>query len=198
MRRIRIAAPVAVACALFISASPAQAGPVFDVNAVTVLAVNTSSSPTFTPDDVLMGSIELSNAALMPGAVLGPADIIAFSFMVGGLTLSSADAGMPQFRAVVSSDMAGSFDFFRLLFTTPGPAGGCGAMCITEFGRFPTARNRVNVQNVSLENGSRRLDIFGATFALQRRNVPEPAAASLLGLGVMAGLFFARRRRASH
>jgi len=196
MKRIRIASAAALACWMLASAEPAQAGPVFDVNAVTVLTVNNSAGGTFSPSDVLMGSIELSNAALIPGSVLGPADIIGFSFMVGGLTLTSDDAGPPQFRAVVS-DMAGSFDFFRLLFTTTGPAGGCDAMCITEFGKFPTSRNRVNVQNVSLDpSGSRRLDIFGATFVLQQRNAPEPFAASMLGLGVLACLAVARRRRA--
>ena len=187
----RSIAGLVLGVALLMPAAPGLAGPVFDINAITLLSINNGQPPTFAPDDVLTGSIELSDRASMPGAVLGPSDILSFSIMVGMLSFTTANTAAPEFRAIVS-DMGDSLSFFRLLFSSADASAGCGGMCRVEFGRFATARNVVNVIDLPAVN------LFRANFALQRRGgqVSEPASLALLGLGIL-GLARVRGRRAA-
>ena len=201
IRSRTVARWVTVALGLGIVFPPAvaSAGPIFDITAITQTVTNTSPGGTFAANDVLMGSIELSDAASMPGAILSASDILSFSFTVGSLMLTSANSMAPAFRAIVS-DTGDSLSFFRLLFTTPGPAGGCDVFCRTEFGRFANGRDRVNViSRVAGDGNTVFRDLFGAQFAVQRRQVAEPAGLALLGLASLAGLATRRskaRRRA--
>jgi len=100
-----------------------------------------------------------------------------------------------EFRGVLGAD-GNTFSFFRLLFTTPMGVGGCDLMCVTEFGRFATARNRVNIQRRTTDaNGMLALDLFGARFAVARRQVSEPGALGLIAFGLGAQAVIAWRRR---
>jgi hypothetical protein len=184
-------------------AGVASAGPVFDVTATTLVAVNNGGRSTFAPTNVLLGSIQLTDAAgmrIMMGLTteFGRADIQTFQFNVGNLMLSSASATGVDFRAVLSAS-GDTFSLFRLLFNTPMGVGGCDLLCVTEFGRFATARNRVNVEfRTSAPMGGVSLDLFGARFAFTRRQVqvPEPATFGLVAFGLLAQAALSRRRRA--
>jgi hypothetical protein len=200
----RAATALATVISTLCISGAAWAGPVFDVTATTLLAVNNSSRMTFSPMSVLLGSIELTDAAgarIMAGmsTTFGAADIASFQFNVGSLMLSSASAMGIDFNATLAAD-GNTFSLFRLLFSTPAATGGCDLLCSTEFGRFANARDRVNIMSRSMgATGGIALDIFSARFAFQRRQVSEPAALGLIAFGVMAQLALStyRRRRAS-
>ena len=190
-----------IAAMSILCSATASAGPVFDLTAMTTLATNPSGRGTFTPMSVLLGSIELTDAAaarIMAGmtTTFAAADIANFQFTVGTLTLTRATAMNVDFGAVLSADGT-TFNMFRLLFTTPMGVGGCDLLCMTEFGRFPTARTTVNISSRSAgAMNAIVLDLFSANFRFTRRagQVPEPGALGLLAFGLLAGTVVARRR----
>ena len=198
----KLLAVIIVAVSTAWAATPAAAGPVFDVSATTTLSVNNSGRGTFPPMSVLLGSIELTDAAgmrIMMGmpTMFVRADIANFQFTVGNLMLNSASATNVDFSATLGAD-GNTFSAFRLLFTTPMGVGGCDLLCMTEFGRFPTARTTVNVTGRSAGPMGMGivLDLFSARFAFARRQVPEPGTLGLLAFGLLAQVAVARRRRA--
>jgi hypothetical protein len=200
----RVALALSTVLSTLVVSGAAWAGPVFDVTATTLLAVNNSSRMTFAPTSVLLGSIELTDAAgarIMAGmpTQFGAGDIANFQFTVGSLTLGSVGAMGVDFAATLAAS-GNTFSLFRLLFTTPGGMGGCDLLCVTEFGRFANARSNVNITSRSLNAmGGIALDIFGARFSFQQRQVPEPAAFGLIAFGVLAQLARSTyRRRSAH
>lgn len=196
----KLLAVTIVAMSTLFSGSPASAGPVFDLTATTTLAVNNSGRGTFPAMTVLLGSLELTDAAamrIMMGAptTFAAADIASFQFTVGNLVLSSATAMGIDFSATLAGD-GSTFSLFRLLFNTPAGVGGCDLLCATEFGRFATARNTVNIMSRSAgPMNAIVLDLFSARFSFARRQVAEPGTLGLLGLGLLA-LVRVRRSRA--
>ena len=190
---------LAILTASMVFAGVASAGAVFDVTATTLSAVNNGGRTTFALTNVLVGSLQVTDAAtlrIMPGmsTEFGLADIQSFQFNVANLMLGSTGATGVEFRAVLNAD-ANTFSSFRLLFNTPMGVGGCDLLCVTEFGRFATARDRVNIQ---FRTGAPvSLDLFGARFAFNRRQVqvPEPATLGLLAFGLLAQAAVSRRRR---
>ena len=198
----KLLAATIVATSMVCAAGAASAGPVFDVTATTTLAVNNSGKTTFALANVLLGSIELTDAAAMrimmgTPTEFGSADIANFQFNVGNLMLSSASAMNLDFRAILGGD-GSTFSLFRLLFTTPMGVGGCDLLCMTEFGRFATARNVANISfRTTNAMGGQVLDLFSARFSFARRQVPEPGTLGLLAFGLLAQVAVARRRRAS-
>lgn len=199
----KLLAVTIVAIGTVCAAGAAWAGPVFDVTAMTTLARNNSTLNTFAPTSVLLGSIELTDAAgmrIMMGmpTTFGRADIASFQFTVGSLTLSSMGATNVDFGAVLAGT-GNTFSMFRLLFTTPMGVGGCDVLCMTDFGRFAGARDVANVafRTTGPMGAGIVLDLFSANFAFNRRQVSEPATLGLLAFGLLAQLARSRRRSAA-
>jgi hypothetical protein len=199
----KLLAVTIVAVSTVWAATPASAGPVFDLTATTVLTTNASMRGTFTPMSMLIGSIELTDAAAMRIMMGTPtsfvrADLASFQFSVGNLMLNSAGAINVDFSATLAGD-GNTFSAFRLLFTTPMGVGGCDVLCMTDFGRFSTARTTANVafQTTGPMGMGIVLDLFSARpFAFARRQVAEPGTLGLLAFGLLAQVVVARRRRA--
>jgi hypothetical protein len=194
---------LAIVVASMLWAGAASAGPVFDLTATTLTAVNNGGRATFALTSMLVGSLQITDAAamrIMTGMTteFGRADIQNFQFSVGNLMLNSTTATNVDFRAILNAN-GNTFSLFRLLFNTPMGVGGCDLLCVTQFGRFATARDRVNIEfRATAPMGTISLDLFGARFAFNRRQgqVPEPATFGLLAFGLLAGAAVARRRRA--
>src|SRR5262245_46221228 len=113
---------VAILSVSMLFSGVASAATVFDVTATTLVAVNNGGRTTFAPTNVLVGSLQITDAAAMRimmgmSTEFGRADIQSFQFSVGNLTLSSASATGVDFRAVLRAD-GNTFSFFRLLFNT--------------------------------------------------------------------------------
>src|SRR5262245_5991694 len=93
----KLMAATMVALGMVCAAGVASAGPVFDLTATTTLTANNTMRGTFPAGSMLMGSIELTDAAAMRIMMGVPtmftsADIANFQFTVGALTLNRAGA----------------------------------------------------------------------------------------------------------